>query len=298
MGRPNVGKSTLLNALVGDPIAIVSHHPQTTRETVRGVRTEGDAQYVLLDTPGLHKATNRLGERMNASAVEAAREADVVVFLVAAPREDAPRSPRSGSSPGPTANPDDLAFAAQLPAIPCVLAITKIDRVMDKAALLPLIASLSAGREFAATVPISARRRDGLDELLAEIRGLLPAQPFLFEEDTLSDQPERFFVAEFVREQILRHTRQEVPHGVAVVIDRFEDRPAAGPRIAATIHVARESHKKILVGRGGQMLKAIGVRARARIERMLARHVDLRLHVRATPGWMDDEARLKELVGR
>jgi len=288
VGRPNVGKSTLLNALVGDPIAIVSHHPQTTRETVRGVRTEGDTQYVLLDTPGLHRACNRLGERMNAAAIESARGADVIVFLVAAPRDGA----------APRADADDLALLAELPATPCVLGITKVDRLTDKSILLPFIASLASHRDLAATVPLSARRRDGLDALVAEVRKLLPTQPFLFEEDMLSDQPERFFVAEFVREQILRHTRQEVPHGVAVVVDVFDERPTAkGPRIVATVHVARESHKKILVGSGGRMLKSIGIGARTRIERMLSRRVDLRLHVRATPGWMNDEARLREIVG-
>ena len=286
VGRPNVGKSTLLNTMLGEPIAITSDQPQTTRETVRGVLTAGYAQYVLLDTPGLHAPRSRLGERMNEASRAAARDADVVVLVVAAPREgDESRADRA-----------DIAVAEELGGAACVLAINKADRLKDKSRLLPFIASFADRRAFAAIVPLSAKRGDGVARLLEEVRRLLPEQPFLFEPDTLSDQPERFFVAEFVREQILRHTRQEVPHGVAVVVDRF-DEDDKGSRIEASVHVARESHKKILIGARGRMLKSIGTAARARIERMLSRPVHLQLRVRATPGWMDDQARLRELVG-
>jgi GTP-binding protein Era len=284
IGRPNVGKSTLLNTLLGEPIAIVSLHPQTTRDTVRGVLTAGHTQYVFVDTPGVHEPRTRLGHWMNETARQAARDADVLVLIVEAPRESAAARP----------HPADLALAAELPNVPTVLAINKVDRLKDKSQLLPLIAAFSERLAFAATVPVSGKRANGTERLLHEVRALLPEQPFLFEADTLSDQPERFFVAEFVREQILRQTRQEVPHGVAVVVERF-DETGKMPHIEVAVHVAREAHKKILVGAQGQMLKRIGIAARARVEQMLARRVHLQLWVCSTPDWMDDPARLRDL---
>jgi len=277
VGRPNVGKSTLLNAILGEPIAITSAHPQTTRDLVRGVVTIEDTQYVFVDTPGVHAARTRLGHHMNEAARSTAREADAVVLVV----EPEPRD-------------EDEALAAELVPARTVLAVNKVDRAKDKTKLLPLIAAHAERRPYAAIVPVSARRADGVDRLLAEVRTLLPEQPFLYEPDTLSDQPERFFVAEFVREQILQHTRQEVPHGVAVVVERF-DEGGKVPHIELAIHVAREAHKKILIGAGGTMLKRIGTAARARVEKMLGRHVHLKLWVRVTPDWMNDPARLKEL---
>jgi GTPase len=284
IGRPNVGKSTLLNTLLGEPIAIVSLHPQTTRDTVRGVLTAGDTQFAFVDTPGLHEPRTRLGKWMNETARQAARDADVLVLLVEAPRDD--KAPRP--------SPADLALAAELPKLPTVLAINKVDKLKDKSQLLPLIAAFAEAHPFATTVPISARRANGTERLLAEVRALLPEQPFLFESDTLSDQPVRFFVAEFVREQILKATRQEVPHGVAVVVERF-DESGKMPHIEVAVHVARDAHKKILIGAQGQMLKRIGTAARARVEQMLERRVHLQLWVRTTPDWMDDPARLREL---
>jgi GTP-binding protein Era len=281
LGRPNVGKSTLLNALLGEPIAITSAHPQTTRDIVRGVLTQGDTQYVFLDTPGIHTARTKLGSWMNEAAREQAREADAVVLMV---------------EPGPTAevNPADLALARELDHARTVLVINKIDRVKEKAKLLPLLAAFSEKVPFAATIPMSAKRADGLERLLKELRELLPEQPFLYEPDTLSDQPVRFFVAEFVREQILQHTRQEVPHGVAVVVERF-DESGDVPHIEIAIHVAREGHKGILVGAKGAMMKRIGMAARVRVEKMLGRRVHLKLWVRATPDWMNDPAKLRDL---
>jgi GTP-binding protein Era len=284
IGRPNVGKSTLLNTLLGEPIAIVSLHPQTTRDTVRGVLTAGDTQYVFVDTPGLHEPRTRLGRWMNDTARQAARDADVLVLLVEAPRD--------GQTPRPLAT--DLALAAELPELPTALAINKVDRLKDKSQLLPLMAEFARQHAFATTIPISARRANGTDRLLQEVRTMLPEQPFLFEPDTLSDQPVRFFVAEFVREQILKQTRQEVPHGVAVVVERF-DESGKMPHIEVAVHVARDAHKKILVGAQGQMLKKIGMAARARVEQMMSRRVHLQLWVRTTPDWMDDPARLREL---
>jgi GTP-binding protein Era len=288
VGKANVGKSTLLNALLGERIAIVSPHPQTTREPVRGVLTVGAAQYVFVDTPGLHSPRSELGKRMNDAALTAARDADAVVLLVEAPRA-------GRETPSYAAERELIAQIAEGPnGGAAILAINKIDRLEDKAALLPMMAALGDAGHFAAVVPISAKRKDGLDALLRELAPLLPEQPMLLPPDTLSDQPMRFFVAEFVREQVLRHTKQEVPHGVAVVVERFEE---GGPktRIEATIHVAREAHKKILIGAKGRMLKEIGTAARLRVEALLACKVSLQLWVRATPGWMDDPARLREL---
>jgi GTP-binding protein Era len=289
VGRPNVGKSTLLNRLVGEPLAITSRHPQTTRELVRGVLTRGSTQYVLVDTPGLHEPKTRLGHRMNGASRHAARDSDVVVLLAEAVRDEATRARYDA----------DLAVADEIDAIRSgrlvtVLAITKIDRIEAKAGILPLIARASEKASFAAIVPLSARRDDGMERLLDVLVEHLPQQPFLFEPDTLTDQPARFFVAELVREQILARIKQEVPHGVAVVVDAFDEGSSLA-RIDATVHVAREAHKKILVGAQGRMVKAIGTAARANIERLLGRRVHLELRVRATPGWMDDEARLREL---
>ncbi len=286
VGRPNVGKSTLLNTLLGEPIAITSLHPQTTRDTVRGVLTVADTQFVFVDTPGLHTPRTRLGHWMNETARQAARDADVLVLVVEVPREGLKDTPRPHEA--------DLALADELPKLPTVLVLNKVDRVKEKAQLLPLMGAFGERLKLAATVPLSARRSAGTDRLLAEVRLVLPEQPFLFEPDTLSDQPVRFFVAEFVREQILKQTRQEVPHGVAVVVERF-DEGGTMPQIEVAVHVAREAHKKILVGARGQMLKSIGMAARARVEQMLGRRVHLQLWVRTTPDWMDDPARLREL---
>jgi len=284
VGRPNVGKSTLLNALVGEPIAITSPHPQTTRETVRGVLTVGDAQYVWLDSPGFHSPRTELGKEMNKAAHRAIRDADVAVVLVAAPADDGRNQPGDA----------DRAILADLPAMPTVLAMTKIDRLKDKSRLLASLQSLSESFKLDAVVPISAKTGDGLTALLAEVRALLPEQPNLFEPDTLSDQPTRFFVAEYVREQILKHVAQEVPHGVAVVVERFDESEQVIV-IDVTVHASREGHKKILVGADGKMVKRITAAARTRIERMLEREVRLNVRVRATRGWMDDVSRLRAL---
>jgi GTP-binding protein Era len=281
VGRPNAGKSTLLNALIGERLAIVSPHPQTTRDLVRGVRTDGSAQYLFVDTPGLHEPRSRLGRFMNDTARQAAHDADAVVLVVDARRN-------------PIGDADAMADGTDLAERRTILALSKIDRLDDKAALLPVLATLGEKGRFRAVVPISARRNDGIDRLLGELLPLLPVQPKMYDEETLSDQPARFFVAELVREQVLRHTRQEIPHGVAVVVERF-DESAKLPRIEVSVVVAREAHQKILVGAGGRTVKAIGTDARVRVERLLGQHVHLELRVRASPDWMNDEARLREL---
>jgi GTPase len=284
VGRPNVGKSTLLNALIGEPLAITSPHPQTTRETVHGIVTVGDTQYVWLDAPGFHVPRSELGREMNKAAHRAVRDADVVVLLVAAPR-----------GPGQKAPTDvDRAILANLPPIPTVLAVTKIDLLRDKSLLLATLQAFAGESNIRAVVPISAKSGDGLDALTAEVRALLPEQPLLFEAETLSDQPTRFFVAEYVREQILRQVAQEVPHGVAIVVERFDESEQTVV-VDVTVHAARPGHTKILVGAGGTMIKRITKAAKARIERLLAREVRLSVRVRATQGWMDDVSRLRVL---
>jgi len=275
MGKPNVGKSTLLNAVLGEPIAIVSSTPQTTRDTILGVVTRGATQLGFVDTPGLHHARNKLGSRMNDAARDAAREADVVVLVT----DGAPDEKLLG----------DVPEGAKL-----VVAINKIDRHKDKTELLPVLQAWAAvTRHVDAVVPISARTGNGVERLLDEVEKLLPLGQKLWPEDEISDKPVRFFVAEFVREQILRQTRAEVPHGVAVVVERFED--ADLPRIELAIHVDKESHKPIVIGQGGARLKEIGTKARKRVEAMLGKQVHLKLWVRVTPGWYEDEGALRDL---
>jgi GTP-binding protein Era len=280
VGRPNVGKSTLLNALLGEPIAITSPHPQTTRDQILGVLTRPNAQFVFLDTPGIHTAKTRLGVRMNALALGALDQADVVVLLTQIKVGPSPQAANCE-----TMSDADRAILKALPSSkPIVLALNKIDRLKNKPALLPVLEAHAKEHPFAALVPISALHSNGTDRLLDELQNLLPVQPKLFDDQTLSDKPVRFFVAEFVREQILRKTREEVPHGVAVVVERFDE---AGPipRIELIIHVDKDSHKKILIGARGELLKAIGTEARERVEAMLGKHVFLKLWVRVTPGW-------------
>jgi GTPase len=284
VGRPNVGKSTLLNALLREHVAITSHHPQTTRDRVAGILTLPHVQLVFQDTPGIHTPKTRLGRRMNDVAAGTAMDCDAVVFMTDA------RSPE--------VRPDDREALLAIPTQKkTVLVISKIDRIEQKAALFEVLAAHAALREFEAVVPISAKKRDGLDRLVDVLTPLMPEGDPLHAPDEISDKPVRFFVAELVREQILTRTRQEVPHGVAVTVDAFEEatpkRPTA--RIALTVHVAKDSHKGIVIGEGGKMLAAIGTAARARAERLLGHRVHLDVRVRATPGWFDDAARLTDL---
>lgn len=295
VGRPNVGKSTLLNAILGTRLAIVSHHPQTTRDRIAGILTTEDAQFVFQDTPGVHAAKTRLGRRMNDVATGTAEACDLIVFVVdvsaAANAEIRPedtkvlRAITGGDSEGR----------------PVLLVVNKVDRVAEKTKLLDVLQAFGTMHDFAAIVPISAKKRDGVDRLLGVIAEHLPEGPALYPEDELSDKPVRFFVAEMVREQVLMRTREEVPHGVAVTIDAYEEpspkRKTAKvvTKIKLTIHVAKDSHKGIIIGQGGQMLAAIGTAARRRAESLIGSQVHLDVKVKATPGWFDDDARLKDL---
>lgn len=291
VGRPNVGKSTLLNTLLGQKLAISSSRPQTTRNCILGVHvTESPAtQIAFIDTPGLHRPHNALGRAIQENAKTALQGADVIVMMVeveASTRaEDFLRS-------GPDA---EVLQQLQQVGTPLVLAMNKVDRLKEKALLFPFLEAAQALECFAALVPISARRGTNVQGLLVEIRKHLN-EGLLYPPDMLTDRPERFFVAELVREAIIAQTQKEVPYSVAVVVDTFEDEGNLS-RIQATIVVPKDSHKGILIGKGGARLKAIGTAARMEAEALLERKVYLKLWVKVMDDWTNQPARVRELVG-
>jgi GTP-binding protein Era len=273
LGRPNAGKSTLLNALLGTKIAIVASRPQTTRTAIRGVLTLPEAQIVFVDTPGIHKSTTLLNKRMM-DTVRSSAEADVVLLLVDATR--------------PFTEEDSQAVdLVKKTGAPSIVVFNKIDALADKPKILTLVDQYKALHDFAAFIPISARRGEGLDILKQEIIERLPQGESLYPADYMTDQPERFMVAELLREQILRLTRDEIPHAVAVVVDTFEDSPKL-VRIAASIYVEREGQKAIMVGAGGSLLKQVGTLARREIEKLLGKKVFLQTFVKVHPKWRED----------
>jgi GTP-binding protein Era len=285
LGRPNAGKSTLLNQLIGAKIAIVANKPQTTRTSIQGVLTLPDAQIVFLDTPGIHKADSLLNKRMMCTVRAALDQRDLLLFLVDASR-------RFGEE---DRHAVDLLKRTDAPAW---LVLNKTDLLgKDKGALLPLIEQYRALHEFAEFLPISARPGDGVDALRDAIVERLPEGPAYFPPDYITDQPERFLAAELVRERILQETREEIPHAVAVWVDRWEDTPRL-IRIYATIHVERDSQKGIIIGAHGGMLKRIGTLAREEMERMFSRKVYLDLHVKVQPRWREKAAFLEALDWR
>lgn len=284
VGRPNVGKSTLLNAIVGQPLAITSHHPQTTRERILGVYTEPDLQLVFTDTPGVHEARSPLGAFMNQEAETAAAGGDVIVMVTDV-----------GAKPRDAMHPDDLKILAAFPPRARVfLLVNKIDLVKLKADLFPFLKACGDAFGFAEVIPISAKKEDGIKHLIEALRQIATEGPKLFDDETLSDRPTRFFVAEFVREQILRKTREEVPHGVAVVVERWADVKGM-PHIELAVIVDKESHKKIVIGHGGALLKEIGTRARKKVETLIGQQVHLKIWVRVVPRWYESPAKLVEL---
>jgi GTPase len=285
VGRPNVGKSTLMNALLGEALAIVSSTPQTTRDRMLGVIQHENAQIGLLDTPGLHKPKTQLGRMMNTAARDSASTADVVLFLMDVDLKRSPLEMRE----------EDKELLSEIGKDrPVVLVINKIDLIHPKNLLLPLLEKIGQVRDFSAIIPLSALRGGGLKQLLSEIVPMLPEGEPLFEEDMLTDKPIRFFAAEFVREQILLVTRAEVPYASAVSIESFQEGVPV-TRIEATIHVEREGQKIIIVGKGGSRIKEIGIAARERIERLIGKRVHLALFVRVTPGWSENAKMLNEL---
>lgn len=287
VGRSNVGKSTLLNAALEMPLSIVTRKPQTTRDALLGVVRHGGAEISLLDTPGLHEATSRLGKEMNRSAHGAVRAADVIVVVVCIPPK-----PKGALR----VHKGDLTIVEQLPeGVPVVLAINKIDLLKDKRLLLPLITAYAEKREFDAVVPISALRDDGIKLVLDEVAKLLPEREPEHDEEAVTDRPMRYFAAEYVREQVLIATQEEVPHAVAVTIDQYVEPSGEGTvRIDATIHVERDGQKRIIIGKKGEMLKRIGTQARARIEELIGAQINLQLHVRITKRWRDDAGALAD----
>jgi GTP-binding protein Era len=287
VGRPNAGKSTLLNRLVGTKIAIVSDKPQTTRNRILGVRNYPDAQVVFLDTPGIHRPLHRMNVRMVDAAMDTMRDVDVLGLVVDA-------SERRGKGDRFVV---DLVKTAATPAF---LILNKID-LIRKSRLLPMIAEYSQLADFAEIVPVSAATGDNVDRLERAIVDRLPEGERRYPDDYLTDQPERFFASEIVREKLLQFTHAEIPFSSAVIVDRFEepdpaaDRKTALLRLYCTIVVDRESQKPIVVGRGGDMIKKIGSAAREELERFFSMRVFLDLHVRVRTDWREDDRILGEI---
>lgn len=297
IGRPNVGKSTLLNRLAGERLAIVSHKPQTTRNRIMGVVTRPEGQIAFLDTPGIHKGRGELNRYMVEVALSAAGEVDLILFLI--------EPPEPGRELQIDPQNKEILDRLKPKGKPVLLVINKIDKIA-KPQVLPLMALYQEAYPFLEIVPISAREGDGVDQLFKVALSHLPEGDPLFDEDVLTDQAERQLVAEYIREQIIRSTRQEVPYSAAVVIDQFDEserEPKAPPRgglsglvrILATIHVERDSQKAILIGKKGQMLKSIGTEARKSIERLLGTHVYLDIRVHVEPRWSERPEGLRKL---
>jgi len=284
IGRPNAGKSTLLNALTGAKLAIVSTKPQTTRTSIQGVVNEPGAQIVFIDTPGIHKSDTLFNKRMMETVRAAANERDLILFVADA------------STPITAADRQAVDLARSIQA-PTFLLLNKIDRVADKRELLPLIESYKALHEFAEYFPISAEKKAGLDALRRAIVVRLPEGPEYFPPEYITDQPERFLVAEIVREKILATTREEVPHAIAVLVDKWEDGPKL-LRIAATIYVERPGQKAIVIGAKAAALKSIGTAARKEIEAQFGKKVFLELFVKVRANWREDPAFLNAIDWR
>ncbi|MFK5925290.1 MAG: GTPase Era [Desulfuromusa sp.] len=282
IGRPNVGKSTLLNRILGQKISITSNKPQTTRNRILGIHNFPAGQALFVDTPGIHKAKGKLNRFMVDQAVGACSDVDLILFLV-----EADDSPGGGD--------EYILKLLDKSAAPVFLIINKIDLVKPTR-LLSLIQQYTDRFEFAQVVPLSARSGNGVPQMLQAIEPYLPEGPQYYPEDMLTDQPERFIIAELVREKIMRRTSEEIPYGVGVRVDTFEEKPEKKlVVIQATIHVERDSHKKIIVGKGGQMIKAVGQEARKDIERLLGTRVFLELFVRVDKDWSQNERMLREL---
>lgn len=280
VGRPNVGKSTLLNRLIGEKISIVSRKAQTTRHRIMGILTRPDAQFVFVDTPGFQtKHTNALNRAMNRGVTQALADVDVVIMVIDADHFDA----------------RDNAVIQLLPADrPVILALNKIDQIKEKTKLLPILANLAQHHPFAAIVPVSAAKGSQLDQLLAEVRKHLPNSELLYGEDEITDKSERFLASEYIREKLFRLIGDELPYAATVEIEKFE-LDGALRRISAAIVVDRPAHKGIVIGKGGEALKRIASEARQDMERLFDGKVFLEIFVKVKSGWTDDERLLKSL---
>ena len=289
IGRPNVGKSTLVNALVGAKVSIVSNRPQTTRHRLLGIATFERGQLLLVDTPGIHRehgktSASAMHRWMNRAARGALEGVDAAVLVIEAGRWD---------------EEDTLAYEALRGAgVPVVLAVNQVDRFKDKAALLPFLGEVTEGREFAAVHPVSALKRQGLDALVDTLLPLLPEQPPLYGEDEITDKSQRFLAGELLREQLMRQLGAELPYATTVEVETFTEEAGKHGlmyRIGAVIWVERDGQKAIVIGKGGARLREIGTRARESMERLFGTKVFLETFVRVRAGWSDDEAALRTL---
>lgn len=281
LGRPNAGKSTLLNALLGEKVAIVSDKPQTTRATIQGILNLPAAQVIFLDTPGIHHADSLINRKLAQDVAGALENRDLLLYLADCTRPV-------------TAADEQAVELVRRAGAPTLMALNKIDRLKDKSRLLPLIDQYRRLAGFDEFVPISALRGDGLDTLREAVVRRLPPGPRYFPEDMITDQPERFLVAELVREQVLAQTRQEVPHAVLVTIEAWEETDRL-LKVSASIYVERPGQKAIVIGAGGANLKSIGTAARGEIEAHTGKKVFLSLYVKVRPGWREKPAFLKEI---
>jgi len=306
LGRPNVGKSTLLNRILGAKLAIVSPKPQTTRDRILGVwtgalpetptRSGVRGQLVFMDTPGVHAARSELGRYMVGEALAAIEQTDTALLVVEA-TDTPPPAPGMPPAAAPLHDAERTVLERLAAAKrPTVLALNKVDKVGDKTLLLPQIELWTARAPFAAIVPISATRGVGIDDVVRELLALSPAGPPLHDPETLTDRSERFLAGELIREQLFLRLRQELPYATAVVIDNWQERPEQGDVVVdATVVVERESQKGIVVGRGGQMVRDVGKAAREEITRMLGRPTHLRLHVKVASDWTTSPHALAQL---
>lgn len=276
-GRPNAGKSTLLNRIIGEKVAIVSSKPQTTRTKILGVRSGEDFQLVLIDTPGIHKPHNKLGKRMEKYIYTATQDIDALLYVVDCNIKDDELELERQSLEGLKASD-----------VPVILAVNKID-TMPKLNILPVLDKLKDLYNFSDIVPISAQKDENLDELFTKLKEVLPEGPKFFSDDTITDQPERQIVSEYIREKTLRLLNKEIPHGIAVEIERMKQKDNGTYEILAAIYCERQSHKGIIIGKGGEKLKHIGSLARTDIERFLGSKVYLELWVRVKEDWRNRE---------
>lgn len=277
VGCPNVGKSSILNRLLGQKIAIVSDKPQTTRTKIMGVLTEGDTQLVFTDTPGFHRPRTKLGEKMVQAVSDSVSGVDACLFVV---------------EPEGELRPAELELIEKFKKLkmPVILAINKVDTLPDKKVLMARILEISKTYDFEAVVPVSALRGINMDELLSEMKKLAEESVFFFPEDTLTDQPERVIAAEIIREKLLRNLDREIPHGVAVSIEKMREREDSDIMdIEAVIYCEKDSHKGIIIGKNGAMLKRISTRAREDMEKFFQCHINLRCWVKVKEGWRNRE---------
>lgn len=281
VGRPNVGKSSIMNRMLGAKIAIVSDKPQTTRTRIMGVRTDGECQLVFIDTPGLHKPKTKLGESMVKAVDDSVGDVDACVLVI----DGADMKPDLSLAPAEV----ELIDRFKKKKIPCVLAINKIDLIQKREELLGIIAAYSSKHDFDAVVPVSAKSGSGMDALLDELKKFAEEGPHFFADDSLTDQSERTIAAEMIREKLLRFLDKEVPHGIAVGIERFADRKTSAGEdlldIEAIIYCEADSHKGIIIGKGGAMLKKVSTRAREDMERFFDCKVNLRCWVKVKEDW-------------